>query len=716
MRLSPSHDTIRLMPSRIWEKLVEFLAAERERWSLWLPVIFALGIGLYFALPVEPPLWLSPAFMLPLCLFGWVFRLRQEILLGVLACSALVFGFAIAQTHAVLMAAPTISRPIGPTNVIGRVVEVEKQLTGQRVTLDRLSITGLKSKPPHRVRVKLPRHAPETQPGERLSMQATLMPPPTPSLPGGYDFARQAWFDRLGAVGYAFSSKRLSPVPTDGLFDRFTIGLSALRHELTGRISKAIGGDAGAVAAALMTGERSGISSELNEAYRNSGLYHLLSISGLHMAMVAGLALMVVRRLFALSEFVALRYPIKKWAAAVAVLVTFAYLLISGLMAPSLRSFFMTCFVLLGVLLDRQAISMRLVAWAAVAVLLYSPDSLLGPSFQMSFAAVIALIAAYEGPFSRFNAGGWGEKEERPWWRKPMIYVIASIATTIVATLATAPYALYHFNRLAPYGLVANLLALPLTGVAVMPLAMVAFLLMPFGLENWALQPLGWAVEAVNMIAIEVGNWKGAGLLLPEPSFAGLLAVTFGGLWLCLWKGNWRKLGLLPIILGLVTAGTGPPPDILIATDFSPLAVRAADGRLLFAQEKGNNFAREIWIRRNGSDLPSGLWPSSGISEDGLLACDGWGCLYSKNGHRVAFVKSPDALEEDCRQTDLVVSLLPLGRQACKGGAQKIDRYELLHKGAHVLRLDPEGLRIETVAEKRGDRLWTPASAAQILK
>jgi competence protein ComEC len=707
VRLSPSHDTIRSMPSRIWEKLVEFFAAERERWPLWLPVLFAFGVGFYFALPVEPPLWLGAALMPPVCLLGWIFRLRQAALLSAIAISALIAGFVVAQTHAVLMAAPTISRPIGPTTVIGRVVEVEKQLTGQRVTLDRLSVSGLKGSPPHRVRVKLPRHAPETAPGERLSLQATLMPPPTPSLPGGYDFARQAWFDRLGAVGYAYTAKRLSPVPSEGIFDRFAIGLSALRHELTGRISKAIGGDAGAVAAALMTGERSGISSELNEAYRNSGLYHLLSISGLHMAMVAGLALMVVRRLFALSEFVALRYPIKKWAAAVAVLVTFAYLLISGLMAPSLRSFFMTCFVLLGVLLDRQAISMRLVAWATVAVLLYSPDSLLGPSFQMSFAAVVALIAAYEGPFSRFNAGGWGEKEERPWWRKPVVYVIASIATTIVATLATAPYALYHFNRLAPYGLVANLLALPLTGIAVMPLIMVAFLLMPFGLENWALQPLGWAVKAVNLIALEVGGWKGAGLLLPEPSFAGLIAVTFGGLWLCLWQGSWRKFGLLVIIVGMVGVGTSKPPDILIATDFSPLAVRAEDGRLLFAQEKGNNFARDIWIRRNGGDLSPGLWPSSGIVGDGLLACDGWGCLYSKNGHRVAFVKSAEALDEDCRQVDLVVSLLPIGRQACKGGAQKIDRYELLRKGTHILRLDPEGLSIETVAEKRGDRLWS---------
>jgi competence protein ComEC len=697
----------RFMPSGIWEKLTDLFAAERERWPLWLPVIFAIGVGLYFALPAEPALWLAPAIMLFLCFFGWGFRQRQEILLGILACSAMVVGFAIAQTHAVLMTAPTLSRPIGPTNVIGRVVEVEKQRNGQRVTLDRLSVNGLKGQPPHRARIKLPRHAPDTQPGERLSLRATLMPPPTPSLPGGYDFARQAWFDRLGAVGYAYSAKRLSPVPTDGFFDRFAIGLSALRHELTGRIAKAIGGDAGAVAAALMTGERSGISPELNEAYRNSGLYHLLSISGLHMAMVAGLALMVVRRFFALFEFIALRYPIKKWAAATAVLVTFAYLLISGLMAPSLRSFFMTCLVLLGVLLDRQAISMRLVAWAAVAVLLYAPDSLLGPSFQMSFAAVVALIAAYEGPFRRFNAGDWGEREERPWWRKPLIYVIASIATTIVATLATAPYALYHFNRLAPYGLVANLFALPLTGIAIMPLVMLAFLFMPFGLEDWALRPLGWAVEAVNLIAIEVGGWPSAGLLLPEPSFLGLIAVTYGGLWLCLWKGSWRAFGLVPIIIGLISSGGGKPPDILIGGDFSPLAVRTTDGRLLFASEKGNNFAREVWLRRNGGDLPPGLWPSSGSSEDGSLACDGWACLYHKNGHRVAFVKSPEALEEDCGKADLVVSLLPLGRQTCKGGAQKIDRYELLRKGTHVLHLEPEGLSIETVAEKRGDRLWS---------
>jgi competence protein ComEC len=388
----------------------------------------------------------------------------------------------------------------------------------------------------------------------------------------------------------------------------------------------------------------------------------------------------------------ALRYPIKKWAAAAAFVGAFAYLLISGASVPALRSFCMVGIVLLAVMIDRSALSMRTIAWAAVAVLLVQPESITGPSFQMSFAAVCALIATYETLQRRF--GEW--RRDAGILRRVALYLAATLLTTTVATLATAPYSVFHFNRLALFGLAANLIAIPLTSIWVMPWALVAFLLMPFGLEHLALAPMEWGTEGVIRIAATVADWPGAVILLPAmPSIA--LALISGGLvWLCLWRRRWRAAGLAAIVAGVAAMPLARLPDLLVDEEGKVFALRNADGDLALTTKRAAKFESGIWLRRNAQDEPA---PMSD------LACDAASCIWRAGGQVVALVTRPEALAEDCTRASVVVSSIPVPR-SCRTPLAVVDKWALWRDGAHALWLSPDGVRVESVRELAGDRPW----------
>jgi len=312
-----------------------------------------------------------------------------------------------------------------------------------------------------------------------------------------------------------------------------------------------------------MTGERSAIPVPVMQAIRDSGLAHLLAISGLHIGLVAGILFISVRALLALVGPWALRYPIKKWAAASAIAGALAYALIAGSTVPTQRAFLMVGLVLLAVMLDRRGLSIRLVAWAALAILILQPESLLGPSFQMSFAAVTALIASYEVISEHRRYYDYGASSVPPWLRKAGIYLAGVALTTLIAGLATAPFAVFHFNRFADYGLAANLLAVPVTAMWVMPWAVMTFLLMPFGMEGLGLTPMGWGVDVIIKVAETVAGWDGAVTLVPAMPVAALVAMVLGGLWLALWRRRWRALGLGGLYAGVWLAVMAVPPTAL---------------------------------------------------------------------------------------------------------------------------------------------------------
>ena len=388
------------------------------------------------------------------------------------------------------VAAPILGRP-GLYRIEGRVLELSPLPNGDRIVLGDLSLANVAPEAtPARIRVNL-RRAPEgLAPGDRVRVLARLQPPLPPALPGAFDFARQAWFEQLGAIGFAVgTAERL-----EGGAGNLGLGIAAMRASIAARIASVSPGSAGAMAAALIAGVQEGLDQKTWRDLRISGLAHLVSVSGLHMVLVAGGVLAACRWLLALCPPLALRFPVRKIAAAVAIVAAAFYLVLSGASVPTQRSFMMTAVALLAIIADRNPFSLRLLAWSALVVLLLRPESVLGASFQLSFAAVLALMVVYEGwrGIERADKGG-PPGLLAPIWH----YLLGVCVTTLVASAATTPLAAFHFQTIPTYGVLANLLAVPLTSFLVMPAGMLGLLLMPFGLDGPAFQVMAWGVKAV---------------------------------------------------------------------------------------------------------------------------------------------------------------------------------------------------------------------------
>ncbi len=689
----------------IWQGVSENFLADRPRWALWAPVLLAIGIGIYFALPYEPALFLGPVSLALMVGGAYFCRRWPSAQLGLIVLALVAMGFSAVQWRSATRDAPLIAKRLGPVNITGQLIALERQDDGVRYLIapnfiDRLDPAQM----PTRIRLRLSGRAradANLVAGEQVQLRAVLMPPPGPVTPGGFDYGRMLWFENIGAVGFIISPPHILDRPRqDDFGQRIALRLTALRDRLTARVIAGIPGDAGVLAAALMTGDRAAISDDVNEAMKVSGLAHLISISGLHMGMVAGILFFSLRAILALIEPVALRYPIKKWSAAFAMAGAFMYLLISGSSIPTQRSFLMTGLVLVAVMLDRTAISMRTIMLAASVILLMAPESLTSASFQMSFAAVVALVAMYE-KYSMQLSHGLGEDG---WFRRAAKYLFATLATSFVAGLATAPFAAFHFNRYTVYGLLANMLAVPLTGAVIMPCAIAAFALMPFGLEWLALTPLGWGVQWVIEIANWVAGLPGAVVAVAQAPDAVLLLIVGGGLWLCLWEQRWRLAGLAPIMVGLIVWMTGASlrADILVEGQGRLIAVRNSDGALVLNSSTAARHASEEWSKQEG--LMQRLVTAR---DDPMAACDALGCMFTeRGGETVAFVRDANALAEDCARAGILIASIAV--KQCQGPRLVIDARDLYFGGGHAIWIEGAGIRVETVTQKRGHRPWVP--------
>ena len=681
--------------------LFEAIGEERDRWALWLPVCLGAGIAVYFALDSEPELWIGPLGLALAAAIGIARRRWTSWTLMAVCVGTLALGFSLAQLRTVWVAEPVLQKRIGPVDVTGRLIADQRTTKGRRLLLDQLTIQRiLPDRMPARIRVTVRNLPAEARPGSRIFVRAILSPPPAPAAPGAFDFSRRAYFDRLGGVGFAVSKVRVTERNTQ---DTLSLVIQRIRQGVTDRILGTLGSPAGTVAAALMTGERGAIPERVLRAMRDAGLAHLLAISGLHIGLVAGILFFTLRIFLAAIPTVALRFPIKKWVAVAALAGAFFYLLLSGATVPTQRAFLMLAVVLGAIVFDRSAISMRLVAWAAVLVLLIAPESVLSASFQMSFAAVTALVAVYETLSGRSSAWRTGAGRLRRFG----LYVSGVCLTTIVAGLATAPFALYHFNRFALYGVAANMIAVPLTGLWVMPWAICAFALMPFGFEAIALAPMGWGIDAVIAVAETVASWPGAVALAPGMPGVGLVAAAIGGIWFCLWRKRWRMLGLGAVAAGMATLAFVRPPDVLVNGAGRLMAVRTSEGGLAVSSRRVSKFESETWLRRAGLAHAT-PWPNEGVGLDGGLGCDTLGCIYRANGQTVALVRHPAALDEDCALATVVISTIPIRGRRCRRAAVVIDRFDLWRQGAHALWLDAGEVRVRSVAETSGLRPWTP--------
>jgi competence protein ComEC len=684
--------------------LADAFAAERARWALWLPVAMGAGAALFFALRTDPPAW-AGLLALAASLAAWTSgRRRTEAALAALLCAAAAAGFCAAQLRTAVAETPVLERRLGPVEVVGRVAEVDRREDGVRAVLGELRVERLPAdRTPRRVRIGLRGDAAPV-PGSVVRVRAVLLPPPGPAEPGAFDYRRFAYFQGIGATGYAVGAWAEARAEEPGWGTAASAALERARVLVADRVAEVVPQPAAGVTAALMNGDVSGVTAEAMDWFRASGLAHLLSISGLHIGLVAGGVMLAVRAALAAVPPIALRWPIKKIAALAAFAAAAAYTVLVGAPVPTLRSLLMTGLVLLAVLADRSAISMRTVAAAAAAVIAVAPEAVSGPSFQMSFGAVVALIAAWEAVQPRLTA-----------WRagsgllaRGGLYVGGVALTSVVATLATGPFALYHFQQLPVLGVAANMVAVPLTAFWVMPCAVVAGVLMPLGLDEWPLRAMGWGVALIVETARVTAEAPGAVLRVPAIGPDALVLVVLGALWLCLWQRRWRLLGLLPVAAGIAAALAAPArPHVLVPADGAPVAVRAADGTLSVSSRRGGEFERQAWARRDGRDPDEAetVWPRDRRSRDGLLDCTPDVCLYRAEEVLVALVRGRAGIERACASAQVVVTALPT--RGCWAPVV-IDRDALRRDGAHAVRLEDGRWSVETARDRLGRRPWTP--------
>jgi competence protein ComEC len=541
------------------------------------------------------------------------------------------------------------------------------------------------------------------RPGAFVRVVAVLRPPPEPSLPHGYDFARWAYFQSIGGVGFAYGAPRIlqsAPPPRWGA--RLSAAIEDLRLAMTARITRIVPGPDGAIAAALITGARASIAEDDESAYRDSGLAHVLSISGVHLAL-AGLGIFwLLRLVFAAIPALALRYPIKKWAALAAFGGASFYLAISGGGSPAVRSYLMLSAMLAGVLFDRPALSMRAVTMAALAILAYEPEDIVDPSFQMSFAAVAGLIALAEFLAARPRIDGGAVSRVTRGFGAVRRYVTAGLATSLVATLATTPFAIYHFDRAAAYSLLANGAAEPLVAFVIMPMAATGVVLMPLGLEAWPLKAMGWGVHAMTAIAHGVAGLPGAATLVRAWPASALIALVLGGLWIALWQKPWRWFGFVPMALGCAVIAASAPPDLFIARGLDAVAVRAPDGRLVILGPRPDDYTARQWLARDGDRRTP-------AQAQKAQRCDDMGCVTAgKDGRLVALTLRAGGALDDCAHAQIVIAAVALG-QGCRGPVLALDRIGLARGGAASVTFGPGGAKVETVAASRGNRPWSRA-------
>ncbi len=662
--------------------------AERERLPLWLPVVLGFGIGIYYAWPIEPRWWWSVLVMAVSVPAAWKIP-KFGVRLVAVALAVAALGFSVAAWRTQQVAAPALYSVLYHRAVEGRIDDIHLREKGKRLALTDLSIERLSKKTtPARITVALRKDTPGLSIGDRIAVKATLFPPPKPVLPGGYDFARQFYYQRIGAVGFAPHAPAILEKAETRSFEE---KLNTLRLQLNDRILAAMSPESGPVVAAMMVGEQSNVSEEVADAMRDAGIYHVLSISGLHMALAAALLYVSFRLLFALYPPAALRLPVKKIAAFLGLLGAFAYLLLAGYPVPAVRSFVMVACVMTAILFDRRGISLYSLAWAAMLILLWQPEALLGISFQLSFAATLGMLAFYERYSHLIYEPGQGL------WRRLRIYFIGLMATSLVASLMTTPLVVYEFNRFSIWGIAANMLMMPLASFWIMPAAVLAFLAMPFGLEAWPLTWLdygiGWMIEGARWFA----SMPYASVAVPPPTFWGLLLIVFGGLWLCLWRQRWRLLGIPALLIGLAAIGLHRPYDIMVSDDGSKVMWRRPDGEFLFLRGRPDSYDGEIWLRYHGKEegLP--------LSKTEQPRCDRERCLLEIGGKQVA-VALKKKTEGICDGgPDIVITAETL---ECPAVKLVIDRNYLKRNGITGIRFQAGAMEVDTAESHRGKRPW----------
>lgn len=674
---------------------------------LWTPVLLGLGVQIYFWLKVEPPYWFfAVSLAAPLLFFASLWRRMARYWLIGFMVMLVALGFSLAGLRAHIVAAPVVQTSLDAT-VEGRIAALTRSQTGRpRLVLEDVVVFGLTdAETPSRAQITLLGRDELTGlvPGVRVSVFAQIGPPGSPAEPGGFDYRRTAWFEGLGAVGFARGPAAIIVAPgRPNIVSRMWLQVAIWRSSLADGIRARLPGEEGAFAAAVIVGDRAGVSKDSTQALRDSNLAHLLAISGLHMGLATALLFGASRLLLALLPIPARRWRIKAIAAGIALAGAFAYLVLSGMSIATQRAFIMVAVALIAIMLNRPPITLRALAVAALIILAFRPESLMHVGFQMSFAATAAIIAGFDWARQR----GWsGWAQDGGVGRRIFVYVAALAATSLLAGLATAPFAAFHFNRAANYGLIANLAAVPIMGFWVAPSALIAGALAPIGLEGWALAAMGKGITAIMTVARFVAGLDGAIRPIAATAPIVLTLITLGGLALCLGRIWMRGLGA-----GLVGAGliawllVDVRPTLLVAPEGRLIGVRTDDGRVI-DHPRAERYVASQWLKRDG-DLADQEVAAERV---GLGRGYSGGEATLPNGWRVMNVikRRPDLarLSDLCQPKTVLIA--PHVTNEIAGPCIFLYGDDLKEAGALAISAVGDDVDIVTAAQKAGRRLWT---------
>ncbi|WP_299484053.1 ComEC/Rec2 family competence protein [uncultured Roseibium sp.] len=651
-------------------------SAANSQWEnralLWISFSYAAGIGIYAALPEEPSWFLLSCLFTGIVIFTvWHARRRHlsPVMLLVLACFA---GLTSASLRTAYVDSPRIGEDMN-VSLTGKVLEATNRPNGKRLVIEVETVNDRALSEivfPAKVRLRVPG---ETQAGvgDRINTRARVFPPAGPVVPGGYDFSFRAYFLELGATGFSFGQPDVLPAKNAASFQNTGVWIQALRDRIASRIRASLpDSQEAALVVALLVGDRSSINETQQENLRAAGLAHILAISGLHMALFAGGTYAAALFIFALFPPLALRFPIHKFAAGAAMAAAFFYLLVSGASVATQRSFLMISLVFLGILVGRRGLTVRSVAFAGLLLLVLAPERLFYPGFQMSFAAVICLVAVYETWRERVAPLAAGRRYRKSLLDKITLsaarWMAGLLVTALVAGVATGIIAAHHFGRIAPYGLIGNMLGMPVFTLLVMPMGVLSLLLMPLGLSAVPLAVMSFGLTLLLEIAAFVAELDGGIGAIGQLTMAETLAFTSALFAVLLLRGKWRLGAVLPLLAGSILVYLSPAPDIQISATGSRIAARDISGNLNWNGVRGS-FQTDIWYQAEGL---TGEAIMSRKMQSPQRECDPLGCVikaFEKSPVEteaatpdrpfyIALPKSLDALVMDCRYADLIVS------------------------------------------------------------
>ncbi len=701
-----------------WFYAAAISEVESRRLFLWVPVAAGAGVVLYLTSDTEPSLWLT-ALVASFFTGCAILTRRQPWLFGISVAIAAIFaGMFSAGWRTARVSAPVLDR-IRIVQVSGYVEQVDLRREGARLVVRLDKAEGLAPEAtPYRIRVSS-RKTPGVEAGNYVSFKARLLPPSHAALPGGYDFSRDAFFARIGAVGSVLG--RIDPATASSSPDFWLKIYAAIdrgRNALAVRVQASIDGDAGAIAVAMVTGKRDFLTEDARELVREAGIFHIITISGVQMTLVAGILFYVARGFLSLLPGFALRYPIKKWAAGFAILGAIAYDISTGSRVGTERALFMTMIMLGAVILGRPAITMRNLALAALAVIILEPEAIMGASFQLSFAAVSALVAVYEARMAARSKSYASGASPAMWKPQKSLLSFDPVSrlhrighglkemglATVCATGATASYMAYDFHELSPYVLIGNPLTLALIEFFAVPGALIGTILYPLGLDGPVWSYLAVGIKAVLGIAGWIASAPGSTLHLTAFASWSIVYLTLAVLCMVIWRSWAMRIMALPFaIIGIYGAFSGPRYDLFIPPSAEAIAIRGPDGKLGILGKKANSFTAEQWLRADGDGRSAAKHAQSLM----VGACDAQGCVTKmQDGRMIALVYDRAAFPEDCKRAAIIITT-EFAPDYC-GASIVIDRRNLEATGAIAIKIDHDQFQIATARTRTENRPWSP--------